>query len=111
MLKLNNKEYQEIQLEELLSQISKVDNHTKFDIMGFVPFIGEVFDLTNAIWYIGEKKYKAATISLLAMLPFVGKYFLLPRILINVNKQLSKEKATHITNGNSLKVIKRKALN
>jgi len=46
--------------------------HFALDAAGLIPGIGEFADLTNAMWYIKEKKYVSAVLSLISMLPGAG---------------------------------------
>src|SRR5687767_6027939 len=46
--------------------------HAALDVAGFVPGIGEGADFANVLWYLREKEYFAAAMSLLSMLPEVG---------------------------------------
>ena len=49
--------------------------HTALDVAGFVPGAGEAADGANALWYLKEKKYFEAAISLISMAPGVGDVF------------------------------------
>lgn len=43
-----------------------------FDILGFVPVVGEVFDLYNAVDYAKKGKYLFSAFSLISVIPEVG---------------------------------------
>jgi RHS repeat-associated protein len=46
--------------------------HTILDVLGFVPGVGEVFDLINAGWYLAEGDYMNAALSAACMIPVIG---------------------------------------
>lgn len=46
--------------------------HTILDVLGFIPVIGEVADLANAVWYLAEGDYMNAALSGLSMIPVIG---------------------------------------
>jgi RHS repeat-associated protein len=52
--------------------ISVNNIHTTLDLAGLVPGYGEFADATNALLYLGQGDIKNATISGLAVVPFIG---------------------------------------
>lgn len=46
--------------------------HIALDLAGFVPGAGEVADIVNAIWYIKEKRWVSAALSLISVVPTIG---------------------------------------
>lgn len=46
--------------------------HIGLDIIGFIPAIGEAADFTNAVWYLKEKDYISAVLSLISLIPEAG---------------------------------------
>ncbi len=46
--------------------------HTILDVLGFIPGLGEVFDLINAGWYLAEGDYMNAALSAASMIPVIG---------------------------------------
>lgn len=46
--------------------------HVALDLAGLIPGFGEPADLTNALWYIHEKDYLSAALSLISMIPEIG---------------------------------------
>jgi len=59
--------------EETVSPWNRV--HLWLDIAGFIPVIGEVFDLVNAAIYVAEGSYFDAGLSSLAIIPVAGSAF------------------------------------
>lgn len=46
--------------------------HSLLDAIGFIPLVGEVADLANAVWYLSEGNYVYAGLSASAMIPVLG---------------------------------------
>lgn len=46
--------------------------HVALDIAGIVPGVGEAADATNALWYIKNRDYLSAALSLISMVPEIG---------------------------------------
>jgi RHS repeat-associated protein len=49
-----------------------VDPHLALDAFGLVPVVGEVADLTNAVWYAAEGNWGDAGLSAVSVIPVVG---------------------------------------
>ncbi len=45
---------------------------TVLDVLGFIPFYGDIIDLVNAVIYYYRGKYLEAALSLIAVIPIVG---------------------------------------
>lgn len=54
------------------SQSASSIGHFMLDVGGLIPGIGEVADLTNAIWYAKSGQYLYAALSLISMIPAIG---------------------------------------
>jgi hypothetical protein len=46
--------------------------HVLLDIAGIIPGLGEIADITNAIWYCKQKQYLYACLSLISCIPELG---------------------------------------
>lgn len=46
--------------------------HTTLDVAGLVPGIGEVADLTNALWYAKNGQYLESLLSIISLVPEIG---------------------------------------
>ena len=46
--------------------------HLGLDMLGLIPGIGAVADITNALWYCTEGEYLMGALSIVAMVPVVG---------------------------------------
>lgn len=59
---------EELQQEISLSSIG----HVILDIAGLIPGVGEVADVTNAVWHAKEGDYFSAALSLISIIPVIG---------------------------------------
>lgn len=46
--------------------------HTVLSLAGLIPGVGEAFDLTNTIWYLRDREYLNAVLSLISCIPVIG---------------------------------------
>jgi hypothetical protein len=46
--------------------------HTVLSLAGLIPGVGEAFDLTNTIWYLRDREYLNAALSLISCIPVIG---------------------------------------
>jgi len=59
---------------DLIAKILNHYGHSTLDVVGLIPVVGEVSDLTNATWYLCEGEYGDAAMSATSMLPLLGDY-------------------------------------
>lgn len=55
-----------------ISEDMREVGHASLDAAGLIPGIGEIADLTNALWYAEEGRYVPAALSLISVIPAVG---------------------------------------
>ncbi len=75
----------EISKKEILEQKQVLKEDTVENILlaaGFIPVIGEVFDVISIIRYISKKEYLYAGLMLIALIPTVGDFVIKPFIRI-----------------------------
>ena len=46
--------------------------HLTLDLAGFIPGVGEAFDITNVLWYAKDGEYLMAALSLISLIPGIG---------------------------------------
>ena len=46
--------------------------HVFLDVIGIIPGVGELADMTNTLWYLSEGDYLFAALSLVSIIPEIG---------------------------------------
>ena len=64
--------------------------HTVLSLAGLIPGVGEVFDLTNTLWYLRNREYLNAALSLLSCIPVIGDIVGKGTMVANFLAKLSK---------------------
>lgn len=103
---INNKKYKYVYIG--YDDDTKFTVHEALDILGFVPVVGEIFDVANAVMYACEKDYLKAALSLGVVIPIVGSDFfkggeygfkIMKNFKYDATKAFKFKKATAITEG------------
>ena len=64
--------------------------HAVLSLAGFIPGVGEFFDLANTLWYLKDREYLNAALSLISCIPVIGDIIGKGTMVANFLAKLSK---------------------